>query len=219
MNLNQFINSSFPHIQIGDQISKVYKKLEKYETLPITHQGKYLGVVTLDEFSQITKNDQDEFTLENARLFRPHISSSSSPLEATKLLLNIPLEFLPVVDNENLLMGVWDNTSIIDYYLDSEALKAEGASILLEIEPRNYSLSEISQICENNDKRILGVELHTHSRNETLIVTIHLDEYSVGDLISALERYGYNIITTIGYQNNNEKIKENYDVLMTYLDM
>ncbi len=219
MNLTKYINTSWPSIQIGDQISKVYKKLEKHESLPLCDGRSYLGVITLDEFDQITKDDQNEFGFTDARLFRPMVSVHQSPIEATRTLQSIPLDFLPIVDAEGQYLGVWDLDSIRDYYLDTEAMRSDGAVITLEVEPRNYSLSEIAQICESSDKRVLGMDIHTNDHNDTLLVTMHLDEQNISDLIAALERYGYNIVNTLGYQDNQDKLKENYDVLMSYLEL
>ncbi len=219
MSLQNYISTQMPIIEVGDDLSTVYGLLEEYENLPILEAGKYLGIITLNQFSNITRDEEGTLTLDNEQLYRPVLQVDQFPIDAIRLLQALPLDFIPITDDESNYLGVWDGSSIQQYYLASEGLSSDGATVVLEIEPRNYSLSEIAQICESANKKVLGIDLHTFPQNDTLIISLYLEEHNIGDLISALERYGYNIYHTIGYQDNQDKIKENYDVLMSYLDI
>ncbi len=219
MNLNRYIQNHLPIVELGDHMSEVYELLETYETLPIVSEGKYLGVVTLHEISNITKDEEGIFSLDGHTLFKPQLQQDQHPIDAIKVLQSTGLGFIPITDKQDNYLGTWDGVSVEQYYLSSEGLMAEGAAVILEIEPRNYSLSEIAQICETNNKKVLGLDIHTNEQNDTLLVSLYLEEPNIGDLISALERYGYNIYHTIGYQDNQDRLKENFDVLMSYLDI
>lgn len=218
MTLDRYIQRDTQVIKTDDQLNSGLKKLEREDTLPLLQDGKYLGIINRDNLDLLQKSENG-FEIEDTVLYRPYISNLKSELEAIKLLNSIPIDYLPVTDMEGNFLGVWNQKSNLQFYMQSEAMRSEGSAVTLEIETQNYTLSEIAQIAESSSKRILGVDVHFNSENETLMVSIFLDEKNIGDFISSLERYGYNIHTIVGYENNNDKLRDNYDALLSYLDI
>ncbi len=217
--LNQaYISNSLPVITKDSKLGDLELLFESYDTLPLVKGGKYLGVLTYEQVSELEIKLGEIFVTPEI-LFRPYIMNSHFPNEAIKLLGQINIDFLPVIDENQNYLGVWNDESTLKYYQSSEIFEKTGRSIVIEIEPRNYSLSEISQIAESNNQKITGVEVHDNPINETLLVTIYLAEPEIGDVLDSLERYGYHIQETMEHIQRNDHLKDNYDSLISYLNI
>ena len=63
-------------------------------------------------------------------------------------------------------------------------------------------MSEIAQIIESNDAKILSSFISTPRNNETMNVTIKVNKTDLAAIVQTFERYNYNISAI--YSSNNE---------------
>ena len=71
-----------------------------------------------------------------------------------------------------------------------------GAIIILELNQNDYVLSQIAQIVESQDMKILGLYVSSEIDSTKMEVTIKLNKYEIQSLIKALNRYNYTIKAT-----------------------
>ena len=107
--------------------------------------------------------------------------------------------------------------------LDAVALfngvKEPGGLILLEMDPKDYQLSEIARIAESNEVNILSVNTlmdATLGKLEVLVKTNRLDMQA---LASTFERFDYTIKYLFSSQDDEEDTKRNYELFLNYLNM
>ena len=94
-----------------------------------------------------------------------------------------------------------------------------GGIIVLEMEPRNYSLSEISRICESNDVSIISLFIKTKNESGLLLVTIKTNRTDIQSLVSTFERYNYTIAEIYSIENNENDLQQNYNALMHFMNI
>jgi hypothetical protein len=87
------------------------------------------------------------------------------------------------------------------------------------MEPRNYSLSEISRICESNDVSILSLFIKSKDESGLQLVTLKTNRKDIQSLISTFERYNYTIAEIYSVENSVNNLQQNYDALMHFINL
>ncbi len=81
-----------------------------------------------------------------------------------------------------------------------------------------YSFSEISQIVESNDAKILGAFI-SKMDGDVVQVTLKIGDSGLNDVIQTFRRYSYNVISGHEEDTYIENLKERSDYLNKYLNM
>ena len=99
------------------------------------------------------------------------------------------------------------------------SLNNPGALLVLEMESKAYSFTEINKIIESNDAQITQLNTYTDPETGIMQVTIRLNKLEISDIISSFQRYEYNIKYYFGEELYENELKDNYDHLMNYLSI
>ena len=124
-----------------------------------------------------------------------------------------------MLDQHQHYLGLITIDGLLSFIADTNAVKEPGAIIVLEIEQKNYSMSEIARICESNDVTILCSFVKTMNETGLQWVTLKLNKADVQSLMATFERYNYVIAEVFASENNKENLQENFDMLMHYLNV
>jgi hypothetical protein len=99
------------------------------------------------------------------------------------------------------------------------AINQPGSIIVLEMSQNDYSLSEIAQIIESNDAKILSMYI-TASIDSTLMdVILKINKQDLGAIIQTFNRYNYSVKASYGEEEDPEDLKDRFDSLMNYLNV
>ena len=102
----------------------------------------------------------------------PYVTEDQHVYEVIELASRLSLSIVPVLSNNSHYKGVITQNDLIHYFADFSALKEPGAIIILEMSIHDYSLSQISQIVESNDAKILSLYISSHSSSTRLELTL-----------------------------------------------
>ena len=94
----------------------------------------------------------------------------------------------------------------------------EGVSIVVEKNKKDFSISEVSQIVESNDGKILGLYISSEI-SDTRQVTIKINSEDINEIIQTFRRYNYNVISEHKDDFYLQDLKDRSDYLQKYLDM
>jgi len=150
--------------------------------------------------------------------YKPAINISAHPFEAMRLMNEMGISVLPVIDREHKYVGAMTKDTLFKYFVENSGVDNTGGVITLEIAPRNYSLYEIARICENEDVTILSVQVHTNEIG-ILEVTLKLNRTALEAVTSSFERHNYHVKEVYGDDTSYEDIEGNYNLLMNYINM
>lgn len=220
MNTLSLITSEIPNLSLSDSGNKALQLMNEYRVfhLPLVQRDNYLALISEDD---ILDWDTPEEALSLAEFvnFRPAISGQSHPLEAMKLATEFNLSLVPIVDEQNHFAGVVSVESLFNYIASHNAITDEGGIIVLEMEQRNYSLSEIARICESNEMQILSCMVKTDENTGLQLVTIKVNKTDIQSLTATFERFGYLIVETYAAEKHDENLQSNYDMLMRIINI
>jgi hypothetical protein len=95
-----------------------------------------------------------------------------------------------------------------------------GALIVLEMSPRDYLLSQIAHIVEQNNAKVLHVFSYLEEETAKQIVFLKIDLEDATHVLRSLERFNYTVRYSIQKQVlSDETMKRRLDELMYYLEL
>ena len=210
------ISNSIPYLHKEDKVYHALQLMNDYHVahLPVVEDDNYLGIISEEQLLQ----SDDENTLNELPITDGSTSVQGSYhfLKAIQTAVVNKLSVVPVVQEKQLL-GIVTYNDLLRNASDFMSLNDPGALIVLEMESRNYSFTEINRIVESNDAQI--TQLNTFTDPETGIsqITIRVSKLEVSDIISTFQRYEYNVKYYFGEELFENELRTNYDNLMNYL--
>jgi CBS domain-containing protein len=125
---------------------------------------------------------------------------------------------VPVLDEHDKYLGVITLPDLIKKLAELSSIKDNGAIIVLEINERDYNLSQIAQIVESNDCRILSVYINSIPDSTQMDVILKLNRTDIRAVLATFNRYNY-IVKASYNEMGHDDMKERFDLLMNYLNM
>jgi predicted transcriptional regulator len=214
----ELLSQTIPSLRLTD---KVYQALQMMNDnhvthLPITDGEKYIGVISEDDLMQ-AENDHAELSTLSQSFSDISVKEDEHFLKAVQLAADSGLSIVPVVTEENELIGTLLYNELLKFSSDFMSLSEPGGLIVLEMESNQYSFNDISKIVETNDAQI--TQLNTSNDGETgmMQVTIRINKPEVSDIVASFQRYDYNVKYFFGEELYANELRSNYDNLMNYL--
>ena len=217
MLVSQIIESSFPFLSLNDKVSSALKIMEDYDILhlPVVAEEKFVGIIEKDDLL-----DADPDTLLatlQTHFINSSVLSDEHFVSALKIANRFELTLVPAVSKTGELLGVVTQKELIRTLAVFLNVEEPGGLIVLEMDKRNFSFGEISRLIETNNAFITHLNTYTESSSGFFIVTLKLNKIEISDIIATLQRYDYAIRYYFGEEEYENELRENYDLLMTYL--
>jgi CBS-domain-containing membrane protein len=209
---------SLPALQLTDKIRLALQLMNDNHVthLPIVDGEKYIGIISEEDLLQ-AENDKMEIQTLDQAFGSAAVKSDEHFLKAVQLAAENGLSVVPVINDENELMGAITYNDLLKHASEFMSLHEPGGLIVLEIESNQYSFNEISKLVETNDAQI--TQLNTTNNPETglMQVTIRINKPDVSDIVATFQRYDYNVVYYVGEEQYTNELRSNYDNLMNYL--
>ena len=125
---------------------------------------------------------------------------------------------MPVLSEQNKYLGYYELNDVISLFNESPFFSEVGGVLVIEKGVNDYSFSEISQIVESNDGKLLGAFI-SKMNSDLVQVTLKIGNTGLNEIIQTFRRYSYNIISGHEEDSYIESLKERSDYLNKYLDM
>jgi len=139
--------------------------------------------------------------------------------DVLKVISNYNVSAVAVLDAENKYVGVITADTIIQKIAAMPFVHEPGGIIILELNIRDYTLSQIAQIVEGNDAKILNVHINSHPDTTKIEVTIKINKEDLSAVLQTFARYNYTVKATFQQHNINDNIKKRFDEFMHYLNI
>ena len=213
MNTTQYIINDIKPIDIESSIREVQVAFNQltYSHIPISKEGRYAGCISETDvhcFETEQTVAEVEYALEP--FFVTDLTNWLDILEAFALHGS---NIMPVLNSENQYLGYYELSDIMNIFNDTPFLNEAGGIIVVEKGIRDYSFSEICQIVESNDARILGVFI-SKIENDTVQATIKIGHTGINAIVQTFRRYSYNVVS----KHDEDKLLEDLKARSNYLD-
>lgn len=216
----ELISDIIPALKTSDTGQKAlyWMDIFRISHLPIVNNEDFLGLISDKDIFDLNMIEEPigNHTLS---LFSPHVKYDRHIYEVMELASNLKLTVVPVLDDNNHYMGLITITDLLHYFADMSAIKQPGAIIVLELNTNDYSLTQISQIVEGNDAKILSMYITSHINSTKMEVTLKINRKELSSIIQTFGRYNYIIKASFMDEDDMNSLYENrYDLFMRYLN-
>jgi CBS domain-containing protein len=215
------ISEVIPSLKTSDlgQTALNWMEIFRVSHLPIVNNQDFLGLIS---DADIYDMNQPEEPIGNhaLTLFKPYVEEEQHIFEVIGLASRLKLSVVPVLDSNNHFKGVITISDLIRHIAGISSMDQPGSIIVLELIERDYSLSQIAQIVESNNAKILSMYITSPPESTKLEVTLKVNTSDLISVIKTFERYNYEVKTWVSDNDSMDRFySERYDLLMKYLNI
>ena len=215
------ISEVIPALKTSDlgQTALNWMEIFRISHLPIVNNQDFLGLIS----------DADIYDMNQANepignhyltLIKPFALAEQHIFEVIGLASRLKLSVVPVLDNKNRYQGVITTNDLIKHIAGISSMDQLGGIIVLELVERDYSLTQIAQIVESNNVKILSMYITSPPESIKLEVTLKLNTTDLSSVLRTFERYNYEVKTWVTNDDSMENLySERLDMLMKYLNI
>lgn len=216
------LDSDITPVRASDTVAEAIEKMDRLNVskLPVTENTtqKLIGQLSLRSLREASDEDKpvSDYKLDEAiKVFEgQHI------FEAVRLMLQYELNLLPVVDEEWTFLGFINKQQVLEMLSRMLNLAEFGSVITVQLDQRDFSISEVVHLIEVEGAKILGLTVETPEEEEqSFDVSIKLNLKDVSRVAAALRRYGYTVHTESSNEAFGRDLETKADELIKYIDM
>src|SRR5689334_22251567 len=159
-------SQTLPVLRLQD---KVFQALElmndnRVTHLPVVNGEKYIGTISEEDLLQ-AENDHSTLDKLEQSFFNVSVKEEEHFLKAIQVAAENGLSVVPVVSEENELIGSVAYNDLLKFSSEFMSLSEPGGLIVMEMESNQYSFNEISKLVESSNAQI--TQLNTSNDAET----------------------------------------------------
>jgi Mg/Co/Ni transporter MgtE len=216
--LSDYINNDFKPFSSTETVAEIQDFFAEntYSHFPVLENGVYMGCISsVDaETFEVQKYITDyRYALEGF-----FVRDSMIWLDVLEIFAKNNSNIVPILDETNKYIGYYEITDVIKFLNETPFLKETGGIIVVEKPIIDYSMSQITQIVESNNGKLLGVFV-SEANNEKIQVTIKMTLGAMNEIIQSFRRYNYDIVSEHHEDDYINNLKERSEYLDKYLNM
>jgi CBS domain-containing protein len=213
-----FINKSIKPLHVTDTIADAQDLFAEYpfSHFPVLEDDIYIGSAGAEDVDLM---DIDK-TVGDARynFERFFVRDSSIWLDVLEVFAKNETNLMPVLDSENKYLGFYEITDINKFLHETPFLKENGGIIIVEKGMADYTMSEVAQIVESNNGRLLGLFI-SEANQDKVQITVKISLGGLSEIIQTFRRYNYDIISEHQEDAYLNTLKDRSDYLDKYLNI
>lgn len=172
MLIRNFMTKKVITIDADDSMQKAIQMLRQHKInmLPVTHNGKVVGVVSDRDLKKASPSDATDLEVHELKYLLNKIKVKDIMTkkvitlqpdftieEAAEVLLNKDISGAPVVDAKGDLVGIITNSDLYKALISLSGLGRRGIQFAFQVEDRPGSIKELTDIIRNSGARIASI--------------------------------------------------------------
>jgi acetoin utilization protein AcuB len=216
----ELITQEVPSLKPTDTGKKVLDWMEDFRIshLPVVNKREFLGLVSYTDMLDLNdgKKTLDKLHVSMTKAF---VRENYHIFDVLKVIAEHKVSAVAVLDEHNKYLGVITAESIIYKIAKMPFVTEPGGIIILEINTRDYSLSQIAQIVEGNDAKILNLYINAHPDTTKMEVTLKVNKEDMAPMLQTFARYNYLVKASFHHTQTGNDLKNRYDEFMHFLNI
>ena len=218
MNFHEYIINDVKMRDIEQDVAAVKDIFDQltYTHLPISENGAYVGCISEND----VRCFEAEKTLSECKYaFESFFSRDTANwLDVLESFAVNNTNIMPILDAKNNYLGYVELNDIISLFNDTPFLNETGGIVVIEKGINDYSFSEVCQIVETNDARVLGAFVSSIEK-DVVQLTVKIGHSAINEVLQSFRRYGYSVVSSHQEDTFYESLKERSLYLDKYLNI
>jgi CBS domain containing-hemolysin-like protein len=216
--ISNYITNDYKAISVDQTIAEVQDFFEEinFSHFPVLDNTIYIGSISkedLETFDADKKIADYKYTLEGFFARKNMIW-----LDVLEVFAKNHTNIVPVLDENNQYLGFYEMEEIIKFFHDTPFMKEKGGIIIVKKGILDYSMSQITQIVESNNGKILGVFV-SNIDVSTIEISIKISLGNINEIVQSFRRYEYEILSEHQEDDYLNILKERSEYLEKYLSI
>lgn len=216
--ITNYITNDFKAIDSQDNISVVQEFFDEltFSHFAVVEEEIYIGSIASNDIETFdgTKKVLDyKYSLEGF-----FARNNMIWLDVLEVFAKNNTNLVPVLDEKNNYVGYYEISDIIKFFNETPFLSEQGKIIVVRKRDVDYSASQITQIVESNEGKLLGMFVSA-TNVENIEITLKISVGPVNEIIQAFRRYDYEIVSEHNEDTYINILKERSDYLDKYLNI
>ena len=216
--LSDYINNDFKPVAYEETVAEVQDFFSEvtFSHFPILDNGVYIGCISSDDvttFDLQKKLSDYRYTYEGF-----FVRSGMIWLDVLEVFARNNSNIVPILNDDNIYVGYYEITDVIKFLNGTPFLKEVGGIIIVEKNILDYSMSQITQIVESNNGKLLGLFV-SEATLDKIQITIKITLGSMNEIIQSFRRYNYEIVSEHNEDDYINVLKERSEYLIKYLNI
>lgn len=220
MRAEELISEIIPPLKFSETGEKALNWMNEFRVshLPVVAKNEYVGLISENDIYDMPDPKmklKDYFT----NLPKPFIYSDRHVYEIMKMIADLKITVVPILDENNQYVGCTDLLYLMSQITAINSIKEVGGILVLEMNEHDYTMTQIARIVEENNAKILSSYITSLPDSTQIEVTLKINTTDLDRIIQTFNRYDY--IVKASYQKGRlqEDLKKRYDELMNFLNM
>jgi len=217
MNLSELIINDIKPVEVNQKIRLIQQMFNNltYSHIPICLGEDFLGCISEND----THCFDSEIAIKDCQYAVEFffVNDTTNWLDVLEAFAQNSTNVMPVM-NEGVYVGYYELKDIIGLFDQTPFFFEPGSILIVRKEMKEYSFSEISQIVESNNAKILGAFL-SKFENDQAEITVKISNSGLSDIIQTFIRYGYIVVAGHEEESYVQDLKDRSNYLKKYLDI
>lgn len=216
--LSEYINNDYKPFSIHETVAAIQDFFleNPFSHFPILKDGIYQGCISAVDIETFDSNKKlSDFQYAWEGFF---VRNSMIWLDVLEVFAKNNSNLVPILDAQHNYIGYYEITDVVKFLNETPFLKESGGIIIVEKSAIDYSMSQIAQIVESNNGKLLGL-LVSEANTDKVQVTLKTTLGGMNDIIQTFRRYNYTIISEHQEDNYLNNLKERSEYLDKYLNI
>lgn len=218
MQIQSLIIKTLPVFEVSETLKKAMVFFEEttFSHVAVVENETFIGLLSENDHDCFDARKKIESCRYEVETF--FVTVDTSWLDVLEKFARNEANLLPVLDEASKVIGYYDLNDIVAVFINTPFFTEPGGIIVVSKGIKDYSFSEIAQIVESNNNKVLGAFI-TESFNDIVQVTIKINTSNLNEVIQTFRRYNYTILFGNNDDQFMEDLKERSDYLNKYLNV
>ena len=214
------ITDEVPPLKITDTVELALDWMEQFKVshLAVVNNKDLIGVVSETDLLDY-EHPEEQINVSKLHLMRPAIHHYQHAYDVVRLMTSLNLTLIPVIDEKELYRGCITLKGIVQNLSTMMSVQNPGGVIVLELNQNDYSVTQIGNIIESNDTKILSLHVSSQPDSTKLEVTIKVNREDLSRILQTFNRYNYSIKATFQNGDFNKGMDDRLDEFLHFLNI
>jgi CBS domain-containing protein len=220
MLVGDLITDEIPPLKTTDTVEMALDWMEQFKVshLAVVNNRELVGIVSETDLMDYERPDEP-INASKLPLLKPIIHHYQHTYELVKLMSSLNLSLIPVLDENELYKGCITLKGIVQNLSNMTAVQNPGGVIVLELNQNDYSVTQIGNIVESNDAKILSLHVSSQPDSMKLEVTIKVNREDLSGILQTFARYQYTVKATFHQGDYDKNINDRLNEFLHFLNI
>lgn len=186
--------------------------------LPVVHDERLKGIISENQLmNNLDATKVQDLLVSDTPVSVTHLDHL---FEVIRIMNDHELTTIPVLNakSEN-FMGCISVHQLMKVISEMPVVQSKGGIIVMEMQIRDLSLSQIARIVENNNAIILGSIITRNPDASVIELTLKINKSNIQPIVQSFERFNYKVVSSYDQSDQADMMQDRYDALMKYLNI